>query len=1130
MSAATPLSLPSWSPLPRLHQLPHLCPLPHLVRLVLCLLLCCVDFLVTPHSPGSSLTGSPAPAASSSPSSPFASPPPSALSLLPALESAATLAYTSANNVERARNAELLAPFHTNKDCIAQCFPEYDHRILTDQGMAFLHQIEERERRGERVSYACYDIRSKSLMYRSGTLVILKSPPSQLLSFTDPEEADRWTEDREVDGEEAMTEELERTTRSRHLSLRVTGDHRMFVQLGVKEDGMVSYQKSRRSVDRRLSKETMDTPSIITARELLSLCTADCQSSARCEHRTAWLRMLACAGNGVAEEGLHTDSHRIALGLTGDQFPHFLELFGFWLGNGGLSCRTSAASDLRAVVFSSAKPEDCEWLRGTMGKVDLCEPHVQCHQYERGGERFTITEPRWLKWFDEQFGWRSAHPSEQNHGPAVAAFTQEISVPASPASVTRSVAVSTSSTAAFDEEVESPAFCEEEGGVWAAEDGLDSPHPVQSTQSFPSSLLLQLQVKELRVVIQGIWRSAGEWDRQRRVIHSSSALFCDQLVQALLHCGYSPMAVRYRKADAIHCCQWAVTWTEPSSSADEEACFPSMGRQEGIKVEPYSPERDGRIFCVTVEHNDHLIVAQRAQCNDQGVVIQQSRPIIVGQCRLILENSENSYALLLASSSLLKLLTLYHPTFTPHQTLEMKNFLLNYLANKCTVLPLFVLTPLIQSLTRLVKLGWRVDPQFADILSDVAKFLAATPRHHRVGLLMMGELIGEMNENKTGESQVEHRRTARGFRDQTLLLVWTLSMQSIRQVAQQPGIGSDGELDELMGAALSLSNSCLTFDFIGSLMDDSLDELAQMSLQIPAAWRPVMEDSATPQLFYDILSVIRPTRQAQALEVLGGLSTVRRSIFSTEDKRMAFLLVMARGVQSILASHSAILSDSAVFHQFCITLARLKTNYPLPELSKLPDYDALISLIANFTLSAFKGGSSPNSLHYLLLVWSRVVADLPYLKVEVSPFLNDFLPSISTVFIQSRLDAIVSAVREDAVEEVFEEPALSDQLRSLPALLKYNYTRSKDWLKGCIDQVMGEYAKGATAGQQGGGGGGGGGEAVRVSEAQLALLIYIWAAIIGAHTHTPQRSLLSAILPIIAGVALMSSYERLCSP
>ena len=468
----------------------------------------------------------------------------------------------------------------------------------------------------------------------------------------------------------------------------------------------------------------------------------------------------------------------------------------------------------------------------------------------------------------------------------------------------------------------------------------------------------------------------------------------------------------------------------------------------------------------------------------------------IPQCRLILEHSDNQYALLLASTSLLKLLTLYHPTFSSQQSLEMKHFLLNFLATKCSSLPPFVSTPLIQTLTRLVKLGWRVDAQFADILSDVSKFLAATPRHHRIGLLIMLELIGEMNENRTGESQVEHRRTARGFRDQTLLMVWTLSMQSIRQVAQQPGIGSDGELDELMGAALSLSTSCLTFDFIGSLLDESLDELAQMSLQIPAAWRPVMEDSATPQLFFDIIQVVRPQRQAQALEVLGGLATVRRSIFSTEDKRMAFLLVMARGVQHILASQSSILSDSSVFHQFCIALARLKTNYPLPELSKLPDYDSLISLIANFTLSAFKASSSPNSLHYLLLVWSRVVADVPYLKQEVSPFLNDFLPSISTVFIQSRLDAIVAAVRDDSVDDVFEEPALSDQLRSLPALLKYNYTRSKDWLKQAVDTTMRDYAASATSAV-----GGGDSNAVRVCEAQLAMLIYIWAAIIG-HPHT----------------------------
>ena len=471
----------------------------------------------------------------------------------------------------------------------------------------------------------------------------------------------------------------------------------------------------------------------------------------------------------------------------------------------------------------------------------------------------------------------------------------------------------------------------------------------------------------------------------------------------------------------------------------------------------------------------------------------------IPQCRMVLDNSRNEYALLLASSGLLKLVTMYHATMGVEDTVAMKNYLLNYLATQCQSLPRFVLTPLIQCLVRVVKLGWRVDQRFSDVLSDVGKFLAATPRHHRVGLLIMSELVQEMNENRTGESQVEHRRTARGFRDATLLQVFTMSMASIRQVAQQPGIGTDGELDELLGSALGLANACLTFDFIGSMLDESLDELAQMSLQLPAQWRSVMEDNSTPSLFYDILSRIRPARQAQSVEVLGGLATARRSIFSSEDKRMSFLSVMARGVQTVLSSQSTMLSNSDVFHQFCIMLARLKTNYPLPELSKLPIYEELISLIANFTLSAFKSSSSPNSLHYLLLVWSRVVADLPYLKVEVSPFLSSFLPSISTVFIQSRLDAIVAAVRDDSIDEIFEEPALSDQLKSLPALLKYNYGRSKEWLKAAVDRVMSEYSSSATASASGGGGTGNQ-QQVRVCEGQLAMLIYMWYGTNTTHT------------------------------
>ena len=62
-----------------------------------------------------------------------------------------------------------------------------------------------------------------------------------------------------------------------------------------------------------------------------------------------------------------------------------------------------------------------------------------------------------------------------------------------------------------------------------------------------------------------------------------------------------------------------------------------VGRQfvsEDAMSEPlYNACRDGRVWCVQVNHPDHLIVAQRAYRRAPGAIVTKaSQPIIVGNC------------------------------------------------------------------------------------------------------------------------------------------------------------------------------------------------------------------------------------------------------------------------------------------------------------------------------------------------------------------------------------------------------------------------------------------------------------------------------------------------------------------
>ena len=77
-----------------------------------------------------------------------------------------------------------------------------------------------------------------------------------------------------------------------------------------------------------------------------------------------------------------------------------------------------------------------------------------------------------------------------------------------------------------------------------------------------------------------------------------------------------------------------------------------------------------------------------------------------------------------------------------------------------------------------------------------------------------------------------------------------------------------------------------------------------------------------------------------------------------------------RRVVKAVAFFSQKLAEESAFHEFCRMLARLKANYQLSELVKVPCYRESIELIAKFTVSSLRHYHfSQNSIHYLLSLW-----------------------------------------------------------------------------------------------------------------------------------------------------------------
>ena len=96
----------------------------------------------------------------------------------------------------------------------------------------------------------------------------------------------------------------------------------------------------------------------------------------------------------------------------------------------------------------------------------------------------------------------------------------------------------------------------------------------------------------------------------------------------------------------------------------------------------------------------------------------------IPQCKAILDSATSPYAQLFATSSLTKLLT-DNAGLSGQLKIDMRNYVINYLATKGTALEGFVVTAQVQLLSRITKTAWLDTDNEAhrEIVTEVMNFL-----------------------------------------------------------------------------------------------------------------------------------------------------------------------------------------------------------------------------------------------------------------------------------------------------------------------------------------------------------------------------------------------------------------------
>jgi exportin-7 len=299
----------------------------------------------------------------------------------------------------------------------------------------------------------------------------------------------------------------------------------------------------------------------------------------------------------------------------------------------------------------------------------------------------------------------------------------------------------------------------------------------------------------------------------------------------------------------------------------------------------------------------------------------------------------------------------------------------------------------------------------------------------------------------------------------------------------------------------------LNFDFIGTNPDESTEDVG--TIQAPTSWRPLLSDPATTELLFDFYANTKPPQSSKAMEAIILLSSVRRSLFPTDKDRAAFLGRLIAGIREMLSKRTG-LQHQDNYHQFCRLLGRLKANYQLSELVKTEGYMEWLELAASFTVQSVQNWQySTNSIHYLLALWARLVAAVPYVRPETGarghvPHLEKQVLLVTETYIDSMLGSVETVLRSDGRfdDPLDDEGSLKEQLDRLPVICRFQYGPVANMILNKFDPLMNQYrdivaslgtnpTSSAPTDVQ---------RRVAIIEGQLTWLTFIIGAIVGGHS------------------------------
>jgi len=456
-------------------------------------------------------------------------------------------------------------------------------------------------------------------------------------------------------------------------------------------------------------------------------------------------------------------------------------------------------------------------------------------------------------------------------------------------------------------------------------------------------------------------------------------------------------------------------------------------------------------LCVLMYETQDINVREHAQ---KVLVSLVDDPHVLVKCQMLMQRASSPFALVIAASTLMKKVTPTRqgPPLPVQERLDIRIYVLNYLYTGPNQPP-YVEDEMMQLYCRITKISWfesiKNEWVFRNVIPEISKFMQGDVDKCITGVQLFKKLVSDMNSLTNLKPLTKHWKVASSFRDTALFEIFQLACDLLTRALPSAN-QMQANQTRLVGAVLELSLACLSFDFIGTSVDESGDDFC--TVQIPTSWKSSFVNLSTSQLFFNLYNKLPQSLTSVVIPCLVQIVSIRRSLFNNAE-RSKFLNDVIKGIKEML-EFSQKLAEESAFHEFCRMLARLKANYQLSELVKVPCYRESIELIAKFTVSSLRHYHfSQNSIHYLLSLWQRLAGSVPYVKSQEPHQLETYMPEVLKAFMESRMESVQIALRDGS--EVFEDlNFIQQQLEQISTIARCEYPASCQLLVLTFDESI----------------------------------------------------------------------------